>query len=336
MRPVLSPAEVLGLSGAALEGRVRSASHHVPDIVFTRLADRLRADALSQRLIYEHDGVEEAVRIMLRPLLVMPEQLSYVHHVCLQLIEALKRLPGFYREDERVRRILAITKEEEAWFKDTWTPAHERFNSIYSRLDAVCDFTGAGWQDSLKFMEPNLTGVGGIHFSPVAEELVFRDVVPTLFDKNSELNVYLPRDQRDLFVQLLIDHARTIGRESVQLCFVDPKYVHEGPSEQGALATYLSDKHGLTIAHADPRELRVVGEEVYYEDIRIDVAYRDFGVLELVEYEQQIGQPLEAMRLLFRQNRIVSSMVGEFDHKSAFEILTEPSFAERYFGADDL
>ena len=101
MRPVLSPAEVLGLSGAALEGRVRSASHHVPDIVFARLADRLRADALSQRLIYEHDGVEEAIRIMLRPLLVMPEQLSYVHHVCLQLIEALKRLPGFYREDER-------------------------------------------------------------------------------------------------------------------------------------------------------------------------------------------------------------------------------------------
>jgi len=336
MRPVLSPAEVLGLSGAALEGRARSASHQVPDIVFARLADRLRADAWSSRLIYEHEGVEEAVRIMLRPLLVMPEQLSYVHHVCLQLIEALKRLPGFYLQEEPVRRILAITEQEEAWFRATWTPAHERFNSIYSRLDAVCDFTGAGWQDSLKFMEPNLTGVGGIHFSPIAEELVFRDVVPTLFDRNSELNVYLPRDQRDLFVQLLIDHARTIGRENCQLCFVDPKYVHEGPSEQGVLATYLAEKHGLTIVHADPRELRVVGDEVYYEDTRIDVAYRDFGVLELIEYEQQIGKPLEAMRLLFRQNRIVSSMVGEFDHKSAFEILTEPSFAERYFGADDL
>lgn len=336
MRPVLSPAEVLGLSGAALEGRARSASHDVSDLVFARIADRLRADAWSNRLIYEHEGVEEAVRIMLRPLLVMPEQLSYVHHVCLQLIEALKRLPGFYREDERVRRILAITKEEEAWFADTWTPAHERFNSIYGRLDAVCDFTGAGWQDSLKFMEPNLTGVGGIHFSPVAEELVYRDVVPTLFANQPELNVNLPRDQRDLFVQLLIDHARTIGRDNLQLCFVDPKYVRDGPSEQGALSTYLSNKHGLTIAHADPRELRVVGEEVYYEDIRVDVAYRDFGVLELVEYEQQLGQRLEAMRLLFRQNRIVSSMVGEFDHKSAFEILTEPSFAENYFGADDL
>ena len=336
MRPILSPAEVLGLSGAALESRARSASHQVPDLVFARLAERLRADAWSNRLIYEHEGVEEAVRIMLRPLLVMPEQLSYVHHVCSQLTEALKRLPSFYREDERVRRILAITKEEEAWFNATWTPAHERFNSIYGRLDAVCDFTGAGWQDSLKFMEPNLTGVGGIHFSPVAEELVLRDVVPTLLGDQPEFNVYLPRDQRELFVQLLIDHARTIGRDTCQLCFIDPKYVHEGASEQGILATYLAAKHGLTIAHADPRELRIVDDEVFYEDIRIDVAYRDFGVLELVEYEQQIGQPLDAMRLLFRQNRMVSSMVGEFDHKSAFEILTEPSFAETYFSADDL
>ena len=137
MRSVLSPAETLGLSGATLEGRVRRAAHHVSDAAFARLADRLLANAWSNRMIYEHDGVEEAVRIMLRPLLVMPEQLSYVHHVCLQLTEALKRLPGLYLKDERIRRIIAITPDEESWFRDTWTPEHERFNSIYGRLDAV-------------------------------------------------------------------------------------------------------------------------------------------------------------------------------------------------------
>ncbi len=102
-----------------------------------------------------------------------------MHHVCLQLTEALKRLPTLYLEDERVRRIVAITPDEEGWLRDTWTPAHRQFNSIYVRLDAVCDFTGAAWQDSLHFMEANLSSVGGIHFSPVAEELVLRDVVPT-------------------------------------------------------------------------------------------------------------------------------------------------------------
>jgi len=335
MRPVLSPAEALGLSGATLEARIRRAANHVGDATFTRIDQRLRAHARTNQMVYEHDGVEEPIRLMLRPLLVMQEQLSYVHHVCLQLIEALKRLPDLYLQDERIRSILAITPDEERWFRDTWTKDHQHFNSIYGRLDAVCDFTGAGWQDSLHFMEPNLTGVGGIHYAPVAEQLVMRDIVPTLLAHDPGLVVELPRDQRELFVQVLIDHARTIGRESCQLCFVEPKYVHEGPAEQSVLSEFLSRRHDLTIAHADPRELRVAGEEVFYEDVRIDIAYRDYELREFIALEKEIGRPLDAMRLLFRQNRVVSSIVGDFDHKSAFEILTDPVLGERYFGADD-
>ena len=91
----------------------------------------------------------------------------------------------------------------------------------------------------------------------------------------------------------------------------------------------------MTIAHADPRELRVKGDEVFYEDVRIDVAYRDYEMRELVALEKEIGRPLDAMRLLFRQNRVVSSIVGDFDHKSCFEVLTDPAMSEQYFSADD-
>jgi carboxypeptidase Taq len=335
MRPVLSPAEALGLSGATLEARIRRAANHVTDATFTRIDERLRADARTNHMVYEHEGVEEPIRLMLRPLLVMQEQLSYVHHVCLQLIEALKRLPDLYLEDERIRAIVAITPDEERWFRDTWTKDHQRFNSIYGRLDAVCDFTGAGWQDSLHFMEPNLSGVGGTHFAPVAEQLVMRDILPTLLGHDPGLVVELPRDQRDLFIQVLIDHARAIGRNSCQLCFVEPKYVHDGPNEQSVLIDFLSRRHDLTIAHADPRELRVKGDEVFYEGVRIDVAYRDYEMRELVALEKESGRPLDGMRLLFRQNRVVSSIVGDFDHKSCFEILTDPVLSEQYFGADD-
>ena len=335
MRPILSPAEALGLSGATLEARIRRAANHVSDATFARIAAHLRSDAGVNEMIYEYEGAQEPVRLMLRPLLVMQEQLSYVHHVCLQLIEALKRLPDLYLQDERIRKIVAITPEEQRWFCDTWTKDHSRFNSIYGRLDAVCDFTGANWQDSLHFMEPNLTGVGGIHYAPVAEQLVMRDVLPTLLAHDPYLVVDLPRDQRDLFVQVLIDHARAIGRDSCQLCFVEPKYVPEGPPEQSVLSQFLSRRHGLTIAHADPRELRVEGEEAFHEDVLIDVVYRDYELRELIELEKEIGRPLEAMRLLFRQNRVVSSIVGDFDHKSAFEILTDQELGERYFGADD-
>jgi carboxypeptidase Taq len=332
---MLSPAETVGLLGSTLDNRVRKAVHRVGDGTLARISDRLRIDAQANAVVYERDGVEEPVRIMLRPLLAMPEQLSYVDHVCLKLAEALKRMPALYLEDEQVRRILAITPEEDQWLRDIWTPQHHHLNPLYGRLDAVCDFTSAAWQESLLFLEPNLSGVGGIHYAPLAEELVMRDVVPTLLAQDPELDIELPRDQRELFLQVLIDHARAIGRKSVHVCLVEPKYSHDGPNEQSFLKQHLSEHHGMTIVHADPRELRVEGDEVYYEDVQIDVAYRDYAILDLVALEREIGKPLDAMRLLFRQNRIVSSMVGDFDHKSCWELMTDESIASRLFTAEE-
>ena len=332
---MLSPTESLGLSGATLEGRVLRAVHHASDSALGHVAERLRADALASEVIYERDGEREAVRIMLRPLLAMPEQLSYVHHVCLSLVEALKQVPQLYLEDAGVRQLVAIAPEEERWLKDIWGPRHQRLNPIYGRLDAVCDFTAQGWQDSLQFMEPNLSGVGGIHLSPVAEELVMRDAVPTLLAHDPELAIQLPRDQRELFVQVLIDHAKALGRQSCNLCFVEPKYVHEGPDEQSVLSRHLAERHGLVVVHADPRELAVRGDEVFYGDVGIDVAYRDYETRDLLALEAELGRPLDAMRLLFRQNRVVSSLAGDFDHKSCWELLTDASIAERYFSAEE-
>src|SRR6516165_6676893 len=173
---MLSPVESLGLSGATLDHRVRQALHHIADGTLARVAARLQRDALANEVVYEREGSIEAIPIMLRPLLATPDQVNYVDHVCLKLAEALKRLPSLYLQNAEVRRVLAITPDEEQWLRDVWTPCHEQLNPIYGRLDAVCDFTCAGWQDSLQFMEPNLSGVGGIHYAPVAEQLVVRDV----------------------------------------------------------------------------------------------------------------------------------------------------------------
>jgi carboxypeptidase Taq len=332
---MLSPVESLGLRGAALDHRVRQALHHIADGTLARVAARLRRDALANDVVYEREGSIEAIPIMLRPLLAMPDQVNYVDHVCLKLAEALKRLPSLYLENAEVRRVLAITPGEEQWLRDVWTPRHQQLNPIYGRLDAVCDFTCAGWQDSLQFMEPNLSGVGGIHYAPVAEQLVVRDVVPTIVAHDPELTIELPRDQRDLFIQVLIDHARLIGRDACRLCFVEPKYVREGPTEQPILSRYFSERHGLIIMHADPRELRVDGDEVLFGDVAVDVVYRDYETRDLVALEREMGQPLEAMRLLFRQNRIVSSLVGDFDHKSCWELLTDDSLAPRFFSAEE-
>src|SRR4029077_6238525 len=125
--------EALGLSGTALEGRIRRAAHHVPDKTFARLAEHLTAEAYKAGMLYERDEGVEAVRIMLRPVLAMNEQLSYVHYVCLQGNDALKCIPGLFLENPGVREIMRISPDEERWIREMWSPQHNRTNPVYGR-----------------------------------------------------------------------------------------------------------------------------------------------------------------------------------------------------------
>jgi hypothetical protein len=254
-----------------------------------------------------------------------------MHHVCTRIMSALARMPELYFADAEVRGILPLAADEHGWLEAVWPHIRHASNPLYGRLDAVCDFTSARWQDSLRFMEPNLSGVGGIHLGPLAETLVMRDVVPTLVSYDPTLEIELPRDQRDLFLQVLLDQARAAGRAGNNICLIEPKYVTEGPNEQSHLVEYYGAEHGIVLRHADPRELRVEGDEVYYEDTCVDVAYRDYEIRDLLALERDQGRLLEPIRTLFRQNRMVSSIGGDLDHKSCWEVLTSEQLAARYF-----
>src|SRR5262249_1246161 len=117
-------------------------------------------------------------------------------------------------------------------------------------------------------------------------------------------------------------------------CFVEPKYAGSGPDEQEALAQYYHDRHGLKLLHADPAELSLEGGEVIYDGAVVDLAYRDYAVLDLLNLEKQ-GVNIEPMRLLFRQNRMISSIAAELDQKSCWEVLTDPQFTQKYYSADE-
>jgi len=238
---MITPAEVLGLSGANLETRVREALRHMSDGELARVAARLRHDALRNNVTYDREGTTEPIRVMLRPLILMPEQLAYTHQVCQRLVGALKRMPDLYLQDARVRRVLRIGEEEEAWLREAWTPAHSSLNPLYARLDASCDYAHADWRESLFFLEPNLSSVGGIHYGPVAERVVMRDVVTSLTAHDPGLVIELPPDQRELFLQLLLDHAQAVGRPGRNVCLLEPKGVADGPNEQPALVRRVID-----------------------------------------------------------------------------------------------
>ena len=331
---MLTPAEELGLSGLSLATRVRKAFFSMPDATLIGAMDRIRDESTRRHLMYLRDGNLETIRVLPCPITVLPDQLAYVHFVSLTIQNALKRLPEMYMQDFAVRELLRISPAEEQWLWECWGPSQREHNPVFSRLDAMVDFISPMWKDSLKFVEPNMSGIGGLHLVPTVERILAEIMLPVLESYDDELNLAIGPDIRELLMQDMLDHLQAIGRPPQNICFVEPKYAGSGPDEQEALAQYFHDRHGLKVMHADPAELTQQGEEVYYNGDVVDLVYRDYSVFDLLELQRQ-GKNVEPMRTLFRQNRIISSIAAELDQKSCWEILTDPQFTQKYFSADE-
>jgi hypothetical protein len=332
---VLTPAEELGLSGLHLDGRVRKAFYAMPNETIVELSRRMTEESRNRHMLYLREGEPEVIHIMLRPIGVMPDQLTYLNFVSLTILNALKRLPDLYLQDFAVRETVPLSPDEEKWLWDSWGPSHRENNPVLGRLDAVAEFTSPMWKDSLRFMEPNLCGVGGLHMGPTCEQLLADIVLPVIQRSDPQLQMEVGQDLREIFIQEVFDHLQAIGRSGQNICFVEPKYAGQGPDEQEALAQYYHHRHGLKIMHADPRELTIAGGEVRYEGIVVDIAYRDYEVRDLIRLESEEHVDVEPIRQLFRENRMISSMAGEFDHKSCWELLTDSAFTNKYFTAEE-
>jgi hypothetical protein len=326
---MLTPAEEHGLAGLALASRVQHALYRLAPAELAGVIERLRAGALAAHVVYVHEGDVEPIRILPAPITILPDQLAYVHHVTLTVQNALKRLPSLYLHDFTVREILRLPDAEEAWLRDCWGVSHEEYNPVFGRLDALVDFTSPMWKESLRFVEPNLMGIGGLHIVPACERLIETIVVPALRSGDVDLDLAAGKDIRELLTAALLEHRAAIGA-GPNVCFVEPKYAGNGPDEQALLARYLHERHGLTVMHADPSELTLRAGVVWYQDQRVDLAYRDYGVVDLLELEAE-GVDVEPMRVLLRENRVVSSIAADLDQKACWEVLTDPRLCHQHF-----
>jgi hypothetical protein len=331
---VHSPAEEVGLLGQRLATRVQAALDSIPRNELVALMHDIHRTATERHLAYQHEGATETIALLPCPLTMRQDQLGYTHYVSQIVLNAIKRLPDLYFDVPEVRAVLRVSDVEEEWLRECWTPAHREANPVFGRFDAVVDYTSAVWKDTIKFMEPNLIGVGGLHIAPTAISVLADLAVPALLRQDPGLRLQLPIDIRDLLLQDLLEHLEVIGRPNGTIVLVDPKFAAEGPDEPDSLARWYREHSGVNVLHADPSELRQQGDEVYYGDTRVDVVYRDGSVLDLMGYAQE-GVDVTPMRTLLRQNRVVSSISAELDQKSIFELFTDPVVAERLFSAEE-
>jgi len=324
-----TPAEEIGLSGKRLAERVQHAIDNIPRDEMIDLIRSIRREAKARHLVYQRDGVDEIISLLPSPITLRPDQLGYTHYVSQTLLNCIKRLPDLYFSSPEVRDLLRVTPVEEEWLKECWTPAHREANPMFSRFDVAVDYSIPDWKDSIKFMEPNLTGIGGLHISPTSMEVLADLVVPAMMIQDPTIRLQLAEDIRDLLLQDLMEHLEAIGRPEGQIVLVDPKYSIDGPDEMQALMDYYKERYGITVLHADVTELQLRGDEVYYGDARVDLIYRDASVQDLVELASE-GVDVAPMRALLKQNRVVSSIAAELDQKSCFEVFTDPVLADRF------
>ena len=118
---------------------------------------------------------------------------------------------------------------------------------------------------------------------PTAEQIVADIVLPVLQEHDHSLRLELGRTSASCSCRRCSTTCEAIGRTAQNICFVEPKYAGSGPDEQEALAQYYHDRHGLKIMHADPAELTLQDGEVCYDGERVDLAYRDYAVRDLLD-----------------------------------------------------
>jgi hypothetical protein len=326
MAAVLTAADERGLKGLSLDSRLRRAFFDLPASMIWELAEAVPVEARKHQLTYWRDGQEEVINLLLRPTGILAEQMNYFHTISITLLEALKRVPDLYLENASVREVVPLVEEEEAWLRELWTPAHRNAHCVFGRLDAMVDFTSPTWKDTLSFVEPNLVGVGGIALIPNSEDVTMKLIVPALQRVAPDLQLERNEDLRDLFLRELLDHLEQIGRADGNIVLADAKYSGDGPAEFETLRGYYTER-GFNVFYADPAELALRDDEVYYDGNRVDLMYRDYALADFPTIGDE-GGDVNAMKLLFKRNQMVSSMAGEFDHKSTFELLTDSRFSQ--------
>jgi hypothetical protein len=226
---------------------------------------------------------------------------------------------------------LPLTDGERAWFASMPKDAHRYPQTIFGRLDVQVDFSDEAWATNCHFFEPNSVGAGGIQYAPAAEAVIMRAVVPKLREAAPHFMLTPPDDARLLLLQTLTMHADEIGIRRLNLGLLQDTRSLGGPEEFGLLAEFMQSR-GLQARVVDPRELEVRKDQICAGDARLDVLYRDSALADLAEWESQ-GENLSAMRWAFQNNRVVSSIAGDFDHKSTFEIFSDPRTAALFTAA---
>lgn len=311
---------------------VRKINHY-----FSSLADEEAAElggALKQEIrrlnirYVNNDGSPRDIRLVLRPWLIKPRELKFFHRLIYAFKGAHHKLFELYLKDKEVQEVMPLREEEKQWFWLINRPKPQKHQAVFGRWDTNVAFDERESIKDIKFLEANTVGIGGVHYIPAVSEAAKKILSLKLEKEIRPLRFGFQADVRHLLAEEARFHAKSIGRKLLNVAFLENREFLGGTVEMPELTRYFHTL-GINAVLVDPRDLHLRGKEIYFKDTNIDIIYRDAELQELIDIEKK-GHNMAVLKQAFINNQVISSIAGELDHKSSFEIFTSPRFS-RFF-----
>ncbi len=259
----------------------------------------------------------------LLPVVIPPPVLRYLRRCAEEIMDGLRRILPVWMEDPELRELLPLWPEEEEFVRATWTPSHANLQPAIARLDASVGCGDPSRLAQAGFYEVNTSCVGGMHYSPAGETFLEREILPRL-PASLRGRFRRQEDLRDIILRHLEAHRRRIGQRPGTLVLLEDRDTHGGITEYPSMAAHFRSR-GMDAIVADPREVEARGDELFVRGRRAAMFFRNVEARDLVRMERRAGV-LRPVRHAFRRHRVVSSTIGEFDHKSLWEVFQDPRF----------
>ncbi len=297
----------------------------LPRSLRRRLAAQVHRASRKAGLTYIDDsGRSGIIPLTLRPRLISKPIHRAMRRVISELNAAFNKIAFIYRSNEACRRLFTFNEREKGWMEEILPDLEARKTCTVLRWDANTAFGHEDWSESFCFFEVNGVGIGGLWYASSGAELLMRYVIPELERLDPGFRVSQPLDMKRVLFDHLSVHRRRLGRTRHAVALMMDKAEGTNYVEFERLAKVYTGWGARTIL-CGPADVRLRRGELSVRGQKVDVIYRDTELSEFTRFEEQ-GHDLSAVRHAFRRGQIISTFEGEFDHKSAFEVFTDPRF----------
>jgi hypothetical protein len=288
---------------------------------------KLESLALEEGLWSEVKGRPVPLKLAASPWFLDANQMAYLQRVSWQMRNSLKTLTNLWFHSTRAKELLPLEALESSFFELFGDPSGLPVERLFCRLDALCRFNGPDWKESLRFLENNVVGIGGMTYAPAANLITER--LFELLSISHPTFRSLP-DPRTLLAEELFEQARARGLQGeMTVALVDDLNQYSLGGEMGRLARFFQGV-GIRAIAADARDLELDRHDQFrVGDCKIDLVYRFVELRELLETPDCL-HALRPLWTAFQRGIVVPSLAGDLDHKSTFELLTSEEFASHF------